>query len=425
MSGKSELRIFDEMPPQIVVESAHFQDIYPQSSVDLDTSDITFCIAGSQTQYLDLNDTLLSMKVSVRRSDGAVFTTADAVRPVPTNYFMNALFSDATLTLNDTQIEGGSSMYPYKSTIESILNFGISAAHSQLLTAGVAEEETERAKWVGDSGVFELVGALRLDFFNQPKYLIPGVNVRINLVRSQDSFSLDWPSTTQFDASLTFKVKIVSCVLYVRRVAVHPAVLFGHTTGLAKKNAIYPYNRTKLITYTIPKESFNFFKENLFSTAILPKFFVVGMVDSNAFTGKLQSSPFKFQHFNMSTMTLYRDGQSVPYKKGYEVKLSGNTKLSSDAYVRSILQNTGIFNKNIDNFIQLSDFTKGGFALYTFNLTPDFDMNQVQQVRDSNLRLDIRFTAKTTTSINVIVYGIFDAVVQVTKDRTIIKDSHE
>ena len=37
----------------------------------------------------------------------------------------------------------------------------------------------ERAKWVGDSVPFELVGALRLDFLQQSKYLIPGVSVGI------------------------------------------------------------------------------------------------------------------------------------------------------------------------------------------------------------------------------------------------------
>ena len=62
---------------------------------------------------------------------------------------------------------------------------------------------------------FELVGALRLDFLQQPKYLIPGVSVGIRLTRSKDEFALQLPLGTNDDGSHAFKILITQCILYV------------------------------------------------------------------------------------------------------------------------------------------------------------------------------------------------------------------
>ena len=426
MSGKTELRIFDDAFPQIVAESAIFQDIHPITALDSSSSVIDFKIQGSATDYLDLNDTLLSLRVKVCKGDGSNFTAGDGLlRPIPSNFFLNSLFTDVTLSLNDIQIEGGSNIYPYKSTIECAMNFNDDTKRIQLLPAGVSSDENERAKWVGDSNQIELVGALRLDFLQQPKYLIPGVSVGIRLTRSKDVFSLEVPIGTKDDGSQSFKVVITQCILYVRRVKVNPSVEIGHKVGLANKNAIYPYTRTKIVNYTVPSGTQSYFKENLFSTGLLPKFIVIGMVHTEAYNGSYFKQSFNFQHFKISQLALHRDGQMIPYKRPYTLSYNKNGgNFVTDAYVRSILQNTQMLNTNNNNGIDMDDFANKGYTFFTFNLTPDFDMNQVQQARDANLRLDMTFASALTHAINVIAYGIFDAKIQITGNREIIPDAH-
>ena len=51
-------------------------------------------------------------------------------------------------------------------------------------------------------------------------------------------------------------------------------------------------------------------------------------------------------------------------------------------------------------------------------------MNQVQQARDANLRLEMHFNETVPHAINVIAYGIFDAKIQITGDLRIITDAH-
>jgi len=72
----------------------------------------------------------------------------------------------------------------------------------------------------------------------------------------------------------------------------------------------------------------------------------------------------------------------------------------------------------------MDDFSKNGYAFFTFNLTPDFDMNQVQQARDANLRLDMTFAETLKDAINVIAYGIFDAKIEITGKHQVITDAH-
>ena len=119
ISGKSELSIFDKPFPQGVIDDAIFSDIHPVSAID-NSGNIEFVIKGSQNEYLDMNDSLLCVTVKAVGSKGGVLAADTPV--VPSNYFLNALFSDVSLYLNDTMIEGGSSVYPYKSTIETIFN---------------------------------------------------------------------------------------------------------------------------------------------------------------------------------------------------------------------------------------------------------------------------------------------------------------
>ena len=146
MSGKSELRIFDRELGQVVIESASFVDINPQTSLSENANTIEFYINGSESEYLDMNDTLLYLRLKVVGGDGKALLAASIVTPA--NYLMNALFSDVTLQLNDTVIEGGNQLYAYKSTFESIFGFSNAAKKTQLRS----QRLDKRVQYVGVDG---------------------------------------------------------------------------------------------------------------------------------------------------------------------------------------------------------------------------------------------------------------------------------
>lgn len=407
MSGKTELRLFDEPLPQVVIDEGMFEDITPTTSIGDDKSTIEFLIHGSANEYLDLNDTILYIKLKVLGGHGANNLAANS-NVTPVNYFMNALFSDITLTLNNTVIEGGNRTYAYKSTMDCIFNFSGTSKYFQLAPMGFNEDADERKKLITQSRECELVGALRLDFFNQPKYLLPGVNVSLKMSRAKDLFALTG------GGQCNPLIKFLNMRLYVRRVRVNPSVMKAHEDGLTKRNAIYPYTRGEVTSYSVAQGSLAHVKDGLFSGSLLPKFLVVGFVKTTAFNGTgLVDSPFTFNDFTVSSIGLYRNGQLVPFSDMYEGK-------GMKEYLRSIVHNTQLLNTNFTNGISFAPFQNGPYTLFTFNLTPDFDMTHSQLPRDGNLRLEIKFRNPLAEPINVVIYGTFDSQIQITKNRQII-----
>lgn len=409
--GKTELCVFDNAPAQTMVEHGVFVDIHPTTIIEGAGSHIEFQINGSETEYLDLNDTLLYVRLKVLLKNGTQMPAGVDIKPA--NYFLNSLFNDIVLTVNDTVVEGGNRLYAYKSTIESIFNFSEDTKRIQLEPSGFSKNDNVRKTWIAESRSFDLVGALRLDFFNQPKYLIPKVNVRIQLQRNKHIFSLITTGAEQP------QIQIENAIIYVRRVKVNQALALGHQIGLTKQNAIYPVTKSQIVTYTVSKGSMSYYKDNVFSTIRLPKFVVVGFVKVRAFNGHYADDPFHFDHFNVNYVSLLCDGQPIPYRDSYQPDFENG--LYAKEYMMSIIHNTQHYNTNMNNGITMDDFANKGLALFTFNLAPDFDMFNTQAPRDGNLRLDLKFAKPIPDAINVIVYGIFDGEMQLGKDKQVVK----
>ena len=153
--AKSELCIFDQASPQVVIENASFEDVFPMNSIKDSSADIEFYINGSTTEYLDLNDTLLY--ISIKIVDGEKKDLLDAADVVPSNYMLHALFKDVILTLNTTKIEGGNGTYAQKAIIETVLNYDTDNKNTILTTLGYHSSDANRKKSIEKSKILSLV----------------------------------------------------------------------------------------------------------------------------------------------------------------------------------------------------------------------------------------------------------------------------
>ena len=403
--AKSELCIFDHALPQVVIENSVFEEIFPINTISgVNNSDIEFNIISSTSDYLDLNDTLLYIQVKVVGSDGKEL--AKDVDVTPSNYLFHTLFKDVVLSLNSEKIEGGNNDYTYKALLETILNYNNDTKKTSLTSIGYDESDAVRKGWIKESKVLNMCGSLQLDFFDQPKYLIPGVNVFLRLQRNASSFSLISP---------TLKPKII-CLeskLYVRRVKVEPSVLIGHQMGLNSMNAVYPYRKTKFVSYTIASGSSSFYKDQIFGDTRLPKFILVTFQKASQYSGNYNEDISTYQHFNVSSITLSRN---TDYRENYTQDFPNNNYITT--YVSSMIRNMGHLDRNLNSGITATNF-KSTYPFFTFVLAPDFDIYQTQLQKQGNLRIDIKFEA-ATESINLLVYGVFDADIQINKNRTIL-----
>ena len=122
----------------------------------------------------------------------------------PVNLWMNSLFSDAIVSLNEKLVSPPTSLYPYRAYIETLLSYGPAANESQLTgvmwykdTPGHQDKTTTDNKGFTSRKAFtaqrksvQMIGKLHLDLFCQKKYLLHHVDLKIKLRKSRDVFAL-------------------------------------------------------------------------------------------------------------------------------------------------------------------------------------------------------------------------------------------
>lgn len=259
-----------------------------------------------------------------------------------------------------------------------------------------------------------MIGRLHIDMFNQNKYLLNGVEMRLKLIRSRDAFSI-------MAAAGEFKVHIVDANLWVRRCKVSPSVLLAHSKTLETGTAKYPITRVEMKTFTLPTGIRSKTIDNVF-LGQLPKRVIVGLVTNAAFNGSFTLNPFNFKHFSTNYFSLYVDGEQVP-SKPLQPSYAANSQKCIQAFY-TLFTGTGMHNADSGNKINRYDYMNG-YCLMAFDLTPDMsasDTSYWNLVRNGNLRMEVNFDTALTETVNCLVYAEFDNVIEIDRHRNVMVD---
>ena len=135
---------------------------------------------------------------------------------------------------------------------------------------------------------FDMIGPLHVDVFNQSKYMLNGVTMKVRMTRSKDSFVL----MAKSDVTESFKVDILSAKLFVRKLKITPSLCLAHERILQQKTAKYPITRVECKVIHLPQGQNSFTHDNLF-LGQLPKRIVLGLVDNRAFNGDISLNPLQ------------------------------------------------------------------------------------------------------------------------------------
>ncbi|KAG1665090.1 hypothetical protein GQR58_019561 [Nymphon striatum] len=397
---------------ETIQEKSVVVDIHPISAQS-GSAPIEFFIPGDGQYYIDLNDTILALDVKLNKP---VATEKTA----PVNQLISSLFSNLELTLNDTQVEGGSHLYSYKSYFNTLLQYGKDAKETHLRNYGFYKDEPKKFDDItGDGNAKRLAyqgktmylnGAIFADIFHQPRYLLPHVNVRLRFTRQPEKFSL----VNFTDTVIETNISITKAIMYVRKVRVSPSVGLAHEEGLKTKNAIYPLQKHEVVTYTIPQGTSSHVKDNIFQGRV-PKAIYIGLVTNDAFAGSIKHNPFNFRHFNCNFALLTLDGENIqqPFSPNFK------THDCAREYM-SLYHSLNLFRTNGSCGITIDDF-KDGNTIFGFNLCPDQVITGYAQPRNyGQLKLELKFMESLPKTINVIMFAIFDGNIEITKERNVI-----
>ena len=438
----SPLEWFCIPPTQTAVEKTYGVDYQPLTSIR-DGAPIEFYIPASTEEYLDLKNTRLHVTCRIIKRTGAECADTDIVAPV--NDLFNSLWSNVELFLNDRLISHSNNTHGYTSMVSHLIHDSeesLSSERSMRLiykdTAGsmnaIAANVPNFNKLIagfhlkadgaaidppGNNGLHSrylhtrqshevmLTGGLRVDLFEQSRYLANGISMKLRLHRQKDDFLL-------MAAANTFKIQVTEAFLTVRKVKVSPGVQLGHTDTLMKGPAKFPIARKECKVLAIPAGFQSFVKDNIF-LGQLPKRLVVGMVHNEGFAGAVGRNPYNFEHFNVSYMQLYTDGEPVLSKP---LKLNVGEEKYIDAF-ETLYNSFDKLNGEKSSIIKREDWSRG-YSLFSFDLTPDYDDDDHYPLnRHGNLRLEMNFGTTLPHTINIIVYAEFDNIIEINNNRNI------
>ena len=472
---KSEVDLFSVPPTQQSLERGRWIDYAPISSVQNPDSAITFLIAGTD-EYVDLSKTILTVTGNIMKKDGTTKLTGGGQSNVaPVNNFLHSLFRQVDVYLNGKQVTPAMGTYAYRSYIETLLNYDVSAKQSQFSSAlyykdtATKMEEAGTLEWssqtvnyrtagndwnstqnasvkvyappTGNAGFakrhqfitngnqFVLSGPIFSDIFMTDRLLLNMMDLKVVLNRSTDNFSL--MEIGNKSDPIEPKAHLTDVVLKVRKVKVDQAVSDGVERMLKQTPALYPIRRVECKILTIPQNLPNIRQDNIFS-GIIPNLFVFGLVHVDAATGTYGTNPYNFKHFGVSNVSLTANGQEIPFKQltlkypkddAGKIDPAKDTELDFDEAYNTLFSGTGKIYSNAGLDITREDYP-GGYALYAFDLTPDMCNSTAyfNTVQRGSLTLALTFRDSIDHAVGMVCYGDFENVIRIDSERNAVYD---
>ena len=444
-----DIALFSIQPTNVAVDRISWVKKGPTYLNDEGNNAVHFNIPGEGTQFTDLYNTYLCVKLKIVDEHGNVFKqgdTQDESFAIPVDNVLHSLWDHVDVKLNNSMVSFSTNNYMYKALFENLLFYDKNARLYQTSSfgffgesgnfanpnpqeppynrglhdryelwkglRGVQDPRTDDPSKVKDPSMVEFTGPLLADICNQRKYILNLVDIDILLQPKSDEFRLiTSPKGTKAN------IKIQEIYLDVCKVDVAPEARLGIEHGLKEKNnfAQYPFQRTDIRTYNIPQGSFGETIEDLYQGHV-PSKIIVGLVDSSAFSGNYNKNPYHFQHFDISRIAFYVDNVSTP-----EQPLIVNIKESD--YLKGFLSMykvAGKLNENTDIGIDRDSYRQG-YTLFGFNVDPtaSYDMSYLGKTKTGITKLDLNFRTALPTNITVVVYAVFPEVMEVDFERVV------
>ena len=394
-ASKSELSLFAVPPTQVAIDTTY--EVEYRTSATLESSSVHEIVIPPSEDFTDLAATMVHLQFTCNNADG---TPIPSNRVKGVNNFANALFEQIDLHLGTVNTSQATNLYHYQSFLEDLL-----FRHPVKCDIGRYDEQKDLF------GTNDLYFRLHLPMCQQDRLLINGVPLLFKFTRSKETFPL---LTNDTD----IKIKISKLAVHLKRVKLFPDAQLAILNAMETSPAKYFIIRNELKSFSLNKGILGETIENVFN-GILPRRIIIGLVDEAAFSGGKANDPFKFEHFNVNHVCLNVDGIMVPsiaYQPDY------SNSLYMREYVnlyRFLGQDEGIPQLELTH----SDY-KTKTALYAFDLSGPLagETGTLSLLKRGAIRLEIKFSVATAKQIKIIVFGQFDNVITIDKERNVILD---
>ena len=408
--------------------------IYNSVASITNTGPVEFLVPRDNECSFILSQTRLSGHFVVTDDDGG-FVKADS-KAVLVNHFAACLFSQVEVYLNGVQVADLSSAvtYPWKMFIQSFLSYNLEVKTSYLSAEGFYNETRSeisleefppkfnldvtlftRKKLMMDGKKVFFNTRMAVDLFDTDRFLPPNVDIKIKLVRSPEKFGLLQDPA----AAKPFKIVLKDVKLHMRKVLPTLMVRESFKNKLLKEPCYLPFSATRLRHYVIPQGVSSFNIANI-ANGTLPKQVFFVMIHNQAMSHAPNKNPFNFQHFNLSSYNLKKNGQCV-FPKPFQPNIGEGDAV--DLY-RHLYDSIGISHGNQSIGLSYNAFVNGRFFLAA-DLTPDqCNSYHIHPESYGNLDLELGFSEITPHPIYVLALSIFNSGIKIDQFQQVIKGTN-
>ena len=403
--------------------------IYNSVASITNTGPVEFIVPRDNECSFILNQTRLSGHFIVEDENGEKVTDTQSVTLV--NHFAACLFSQVEVYLNGTQVCDLSSAvsYPWKMFLQSYLSYNSDVKRTYLSAEGYYPENYQeiklakpvenatslikRRKIIIEKKKVYFSSRLAVDLFHTDRFLPPNVDIKIKLVRSPEKFGL-----LHEVANKSFKIVLKDLKLQMRKVLPTLEERERFKARLLREPCYLPFKASRTRHYVIPTGVSSINIANI-SNGILPKSVYFVMIHNKALSHEATYNPFNFQHFNLSSFNLKKNGQCV-FPRPFQINPEDGDVVE---LYRHLHDSIGISHSNQSIGLSFDDFLNGRFVLAA-DLTPD-QCNSFHAHPDvyGNLDLELGFSKITPHPIYVLALSIFNSGIKLDQFQQVIKGS--
>lgn len=423
-----EVSLFSKPCNDIAYQKIQYVDYKPATLLS-GGGPLTFTIPGTGSQYINLKNTYLQLKLKIVNEDGSDISGANRMI-APINLTLQSMFNQVDVQLQQQLVSTGQN-YGYKAYVETMLEYDRGAKMTQLQAQGFFKDRpgfmdnvgppteqslliddgmVRRWTWFINSKPVDLIGPLMADICQQDRLILNGVEIQIKLWPSKDAFRLE----TMNEENPAFKLQVMDATLRVCKVTPTPALLLGHGNALRENNALYPYQKTQVKTFNITRGQYDFLLDDMYQGQV-PSQLVVAMVTSKAYNGDYELNPYNLKHFDISNLGVYINDESVPGKPIQQMQWNMTEGVGWTQPYYNMFAGLNRDGQDWGNDIAFDDFD-AGYAFFVFDLLP----GDQPALSKANVKIEGTFKEALPENITVIVYAKFPAMMEITEARSVM-----
>ncbi len=447
----SPLDLFSDQAEDSNYEMSYKEYIPSLTPITDNSNNIEFH-AQPSIDYTNLSKTRLVGKLQVMKVDGTSKTAIgdgddiSCINALPLN-----LFKQCRVQVNTTDIVDLNFNYHLKAYLETLLSFnddtkksylasscmyipdepdhmtkntktataaaasgsgsGSSSSSSSTTTPPEKTPYDKRREILKSAVSFSI--PIHCDFFQCPKLLFSGNDLRITLTRNSDDFCLIAPRATT-----SYKIFLQEMKLELTRVRVSPLVSEIHAKRLGNGQlAKYHFPESEINTFVLPAKVTSAEIPNLVK-GNLPQMLVVGFMDSAQYNGDITKNSLQFKHCDIQSLYFKINGRIIPSEPYTPTFTAG-----SESTLREYLDLSNMLALNDSYVVNLSqDFFNKGLTLFGCDTSADqCNMMHKHEEKPGNISLHVRFANAPDAPIHVICYSVKHQTLSIDQTRNVTR----